>query len=1090
MAYIDRQVRHRLVRARDRTPRPRDKGERVETDQANHDDVRDRLVRFLEAELVGPTDGETESLSDPPHRRYLAGTLYPREEHGDLESSGPSSTMELSDLDHEDDPERYGGVVESGAQPTDAPVEASTRFLPSSLGISFFTAAEEITVSYAAGRYVTVQAPPVEGSTRGERAWARQPTMRGQMVVSGAMRDEPILEDGRGLLDVRWRARPGGHLVTVTLTNAARATTQKPDRMWDDLLMQVELSVEMQPGSLLAYPAMASETFDDEELELRLQYRTHENHAVGHGAAPEWTSDGNADRVHARTVPLAIVRGTLTELSDSWQVNPLAFDSSAMANPESSRTEICSALDTLVSAYSSWRGGLQRESEAAKRIAGRVLSTESRMRAGVEVLRTNDVAWRAFQMANRAMVLQYQRGTKAFAGSRRSLADPADLDSEALRAPQGRPWRPFQIGFFLDVLAGLVDPSLPDREVVDLIWFPTGGGKTEAYLLAAAFEIFRRRLVDGEFGAGTAVLSRYTMSLLTAQQFQRAAGTILACEIIRRETEDLGSIPISIGLWVGDATTKNSFADARSVFTSVREAADPSDVFIVDRCSWCGTEIMPRRFTEDDAAYGVTASGRSFALRCPRPDCPFHDRLPVHVIDDELYDEIPTFVLGTVDKFADLAWHERGGAFLGNSGCFAPPSLIIQDELHLLTGPLGTTMAVYEHAIEIVCERDGRPPKVVASSATVRRAGEQVRGLFGRDVAVFPPPGTDEADSFFARRDEEGAGRLYLGLMPQGHTSDTAIVHALAALLQGPAALRLEGDDRDLFWTIVAYHSSLQELGRTMTIARDDVPLRLEARYGADARQLVADDVEELTANVTRAEQPRLLERLGMPAGADEAVSVLAATNMFSVGVDVPRLGLMLVNGQPKGTSEYIQATSRVGRSGPGLVVSLFRSARPRDRSHFETFSSYHNALYRHVEPTSVTPYSAPSQRRTLHAALVILARHAEGYRRNGDAGRAFSKGGHVLRAHADRLVAVVERVDPAETGSARALLDEFIDGWEESALSSTLLYSDDQGRYSRLLKGFGQSGEGTATLRSMRNVDAQTSLYVRGRTYKKAGKK
>ncbi len=879
-------------------------------------------------------------------------------------------------------------------------------------------------------------------------------------------------------------------MVTVTLTNAARATTQKPERMWDDLLTQVELSVEMAPGSLLEYPAVASETFDDEELELRLQYRAHENHAVGHGAAPEWTRDVAADRVMARTVPLALVKGTLTELSDGWQVNPLAFDSSAMANCESSRAGICSALDTLVSAYGSWRDGLDCESEAAKRIAGRVVSTEGRMRAGVEVLRTDDVAWRAFQLANRAMVLQYQRGTKAFAGVRRSLDDPADLDPEAVRAPEGRPWRPFQIGFFLDVLTGLVDPSHPDRELVDLIWFPTGGGKTEAYLLAAAFEIFRRRLVDGEFGAGTAVLSRYTLSLLTAQQFQRAAGTILACEIIRRETKDLGSIPISIGLWVGDATTKNRFADARSVFTSVRGASDPNDVFIVDRCSWCGTEIMPRRFSDDDAAYGVTASGSGFALHCPRSDCPFHDRLPVHVIDDELYDEVPTFVLGTVDKFADLAWHERGGAFLGNSGSFAPPSLIIQDELHLLTGPLGTTMAVYEHAIEIACERDGRPPKVVASTATVRRAGEQVRGLFGRDVAVFPPPGTDEADSFFARRDERGAGRLYLGLMPQGHTSDTAVVHTLAALLQGPTAFALEDEDRDLFWTIVAYHSSLQELGRTMTIARDDVPLRLEARYGEDARRLLADDVEELTANVTRAEQPRLLERLGSAAGTDDVVSVLAATNMFSVGVDVPRLGLMLVNGQPKGTSEYIQATSRVGRNGPGLVVSLFRSARPRDRSHFETFSSYHNSLYRHVEPTSVTPYSPPSQRRSLHAALVILARFAAGYRRNGDAGRAFPDGAETLRGHADRLVAVVERVDPAEASSARASLDGFIDAWERSALSSTLLYSDEQGRFSRLLKGFGQKGEGTATLRSMRNVDAQTSLYVRGRNDKKAGKK
>lgn len=1061
----------------------------MDTDRATPDDVRERFVRFLRSELVGPTDGETETLTDPPHRRYLAGTLYPRPNDEAVEDEG-DATPEQSDLDDEDDPEAYVGVAESDTQPTDAPVEASTRFLPSSLGISFFTTADSITVGYSAGRYVTVEAPPVEGAKRGERSWDRLPTMREHLTVSGAVRDRRILEDGRGLLDVRWRARPGGTLVTVTLTNSARATTQKPEQMWDDLLTQVELSIEMPPGSLLEYPAVASETFDDEELELRLQYREHANYAVGHGAAPEWMRDASSDRVSAKTVPVALVRGTLTELSDHWQVHPLAFDSTAMADPGSSRTAICSALDSLVAAYGSWRSGLDQATATAQRIVGRVAGTETRMRAGIEVLRTDDVAWRAFQLANRAMVLQYQRGTKAYAGIRRSLAEPADLDPEAVRAPRGRPWRPFQIGFFLDILTGLVDPSHPDRELVDLIWFPTGGGKTEAYLLAAAFEIFRRRLVDGEYGAGTAVLSRYTMSLLTAQQFQRAAGTILACEIIRRENDDLGSRPISIGLWVGDATTKNRFSHAREVFDSARGDSDPSDVFIIDRCSWCGTEIMPRHRSDRDEDYGVRASGTGFALHCPRSDCPFHARLPVHVIDDELYEEIPTFVLGTVDKFADLAWHERGGAFLGAAGTFAPPSLIIQDELHLLTGPLGTTVGVYEHAIEMACQRDGRPPKVVASTATVRRAGEQVRGLFGRDVAVFPPPGTDEADSFFARRDDKGPGRLYLGLMPQGHTSDTAIVHTLAALLQGPAALALEGEDRDLFWTVVAYHSSLQELGRTMTIARDDVPLRLAARFGADARQLLADDVEELTANVTRAEQPRLLERLGLDAETEDAVSVLAATNMFSVGVDVPRLGLMLVNGQPKGTSEYIQATSRVGRAGPGLVVSVFRSARPRDRSHFETFSSYHGALYRHVEPTSVTPYSPPSQRRSLHAALVILARFAAGYQHNIDAGHAFPSGAQTLRGYSDRLVEIVTRVDADEAGSARATLDEFIDAWEETAVTSTLLYSDESARFSRLLKGFGQSGGGTPTLRSMRNVDAQTSLFVRGRDYKKAGKK
>ena len=1052
------------------------------------EEVRDRFVGFLLNELVGPMGGATEVICDPPNRRYLAGTIFPRP--GDARIDSAVQGVLQTDLRDELDPKKYEETFGAEGQAPSAPVEASTKFLPSSMGVSFFTSASEIVVTCSAGRYITIEAAETPGQQRGERTWQRVETMHETVAASSSVRKYPVFNQGRGNIDVRWRHRPDGNLVTVTLSNSAVASTVAVERMWDEMLTQAELRISMPAGSLLEYPSIVSETMDEEEQELRLQYRNHASYAVGHGAAPAWTTTATADTVDAVTVPQSTVRGTSTELSRDYKVSPLAFDATAMADPDSSRELVCSALDSLVDNYKTWRVGLGGDEPVARRITARVAETEARMRAGVDVLRNDDTSWLAFQLANRAMILQYQRSMVEYAGVRRTIDDLADLSPQSLDHVIGRPWRPFQIGFFLSILPGLADAGSVDRELVDLIWFPTGGGKTEAYLLAAAYEIFRRRLADGEFGAGTAVLSRYTLSLLTAQQFQRASGTILACEIIRRERDDLGDRPISIGLWVGDATTKNRFGDAHKQFTEERANAEPSDIFIVDRCSWCGTEIMPRVFSEDDRLYGVTSSGVAFMLNCPRQDCPFHDALPIHVVDDQIYEEVPSFILGTVDKFADLPWNRRGGTFLGNFGQFAPPSLIIQDELHLLTGPLGTTVGIYEHAIEIACERDGRPPKVVASTATVRRATEQVRGLFGRDVAVFPPPGTDEADSFFARRDEAGPGRLYLGVMPQGHTSDTAVVHTLSALLQAPVSLNLTALDRDRFWTVVAYHSSLQELGRTVTIARDDVPLRLAARFGDSARSLQVDDIEELTANVERAAQPRLLERLAKREVTGDAISVLAATNMLSVGVDVPRLGLMLVNGQPKGTSEYIQATSRVGRSGPGLIISVFRSARPRDRSHFETFASYHSALYRHVEPTTVTPYSSPSQRRSLHAALVILARFHAGLPNNGDAGKAFPSHEADIRALADRLVAVVNRVDPRESSLARDILGDFIDEWAKSSAESTILYTDGKEQVNRLLKEFGQSGSGTSTLRSMRNVDAQTPLRVRGRDVAKKGTK
>lgn len=1045
-------------------------------------DVRQEVVHFLMSELVGPAEGEFEVLEDPPNRRYLGGTLYPIQDP----TAVIAGVVLQSDLEDEDDPivEEESGPEESVA--TDAPLEASTRFLPSSLGMSFLTSADKVRVGISAGSYVTTEEaqPSATGHGRETRRWQREATRRDVTDVDADVRELPVL-NGRAYLDVRWRRRGDGNLVTVTLSNSARETTTPVTRMWDQMLFQATFTVSMDSSALREYPSLAVDTADQEEEELRLQYRSQSTFAVGHGAAPEWAFEGETATITASTMPQTVVKGTLTELAPEHEVNPLAFDSTSMGDSGASRAGICAALDSMVDAYEKWSSSLPSDSKAGDRILTRVAHASTRMRDGIAILRTDDTAWLAFQLANRAMVLQYLQGTDDIAGIRRQRDNPADLSTLAAQPPQGRPWRPFQIGFFLQILAGMVDPKSPDRDTVDLIWFPTGGGKTEAYLLAASFEIFRRRLLDRDFGAGTAIVSRYTLSLLTAQQFQRATGTILACEMIRRERTDLGDHPISIGLWVGEQTTPNKFADARRIFGEERQKAEHDDVFIVDRCGWCGTEIMPRYYSEDQTLYGVTASSTAFSLRCVRLDCPFAQGLPVHVVDEALYEAVPSFVLGTVDKFADLAWHRRGGAFIGNAGQFAPPSLVVQDELHLLTGPLGTTAGIYEHSFEIACSRDGRPPKVVASTATVRRADEQVLGLFARDVAVYPPPGIDESDSFFARRDDEGPGRLYVGLMPQGHTSDTSIVHTLAALLQAPVSLRLEGKELDQFWTVVAYHSSLQELGRTMTIARDDVPLRLEARYGDERRQLLSDDVEELTANVSRSEQPRLLDRLSKSQQSGFAVSVLAATNMLSVGVDVGRLGLMLVNGQPKGTSEYIQATSRVGRRGPGLVVGVFRASRPRDRSHFENFTSYHSALYRQVEPTSVTPYSRPAQRRALHASLVILVRFTLGFSQNNDAEQVYPKHAAAVASCIDQLVAVVKRVDPAEEQSARELLENFAAGWQEGATTSDLRYADysSPNQHPRLLKDFRTDGSGRDTLRSMRNVDAQTPLRIYGRT-------
>lgn len=1047
--------------------------------------ARSSMADFIRSQLVGPAEGECETIADPPNRRYLMGTLFPVDRRP-VDASADEDVL-ISESDSETDPPPAANVGEKAFH-RDNPVESSTRFLPSSLGITFYTAAETLEVTVSAGRYMTqqedepAQVPNV--TSKRQRSWRRVPMPDETMNLSSINREENVFS-GRGRVDVRWRRHTSGSIVTLTLCNTAETTSTSPDKMWDEMLFQCAIHVTALDGEILEYPSLEASTSDEEAQELRLQYSKHKTFAIGHGTAVHWDTAVPLHRVRTEVLPHSLVPGVSTKLRDDFRVSNLAFDINRMADPSSSRNELLDSMNSLVDEYGRWSDELARESDsfsglqnkAAIRIVRKVRKAAVRMRSGVQVLRENENAWHAFQLANHAMRMQYQRGRPEFAGLRRTLAEPADLSATA---GEGRAWRPFQIGFFLHALEGLVDEQSVDRSTVDLIWFPTGGGKTEAYLLLATFVIFYRRIADPIRGAGTAILSRYTLSLLTTQQFQRAAGAIVACEWIRRQDATLGNREISIGLWVGEATTDNKFTQALATFNDVRQQAEPEDKFLLERCPWCGTEIVPKAWSAEDGNYGINATSTSFQIYCPRVDCEFHNGLPVHVIDEALYEAKPSFVLGTVDKFADLAWESRGGVFFGDSGNVDPPSLIIQDELHLLSGPLGTTVGLYEHSLQMLCENQGCPPKVVASTATVRRAEDQVSGLFGRSVAMFPPAGLSEDDSFFARKDSEGFGRLYVGVMPQGHTADTATVLSLTTLLQAPVALELQPSSKDLYWTVVAYHNSLQELGRTVTISRDDVPGRLDTLFGEEARLLPGTATEELTANVDRAQQPRLLERLGKRYDQAGSISVLAATNMISVGVDVPRLGLMLVNGQPKGTSEYIQATSRVGRELPGLVLSLFRPTRPRDRSHYETFQTYHSTLYKNVEPTSVTPYAPPSQLRSLHAALVILVRHHLGLSSNADASQVFPAYAKEVDALVERLVDIANAVDEKEAARVRTALQGYVDEWKLlSNENESLVYRDSSNIPGpRLLCDFGESG-GWPTLRSMRNVDNQTPLRV-----------
>lgn len=841
-------------------------------------------------------------------------------------------------------------------------------------------------------------------------------------------------------------------------------------------------------------------------------------------------------------------------------------------------------LTPLGEGYSNWIDTLERqlpsfsqnEQPLAQNIITNCRNLCSRIFSGIEILHSDEEARLSFCFAQHAMEVQYHWSKK----------------SPGLR------YHPFQLAFLLINLESIVNPDSSDREICDLLWIPTGGGKTEAYLGIIAFTIaYRRRMClssgRGErSGAGVSVITRYTLRLLTIQQFRRALTLITACECLRVENlftsapigwrpENCsnqagnlwGSTQFSIGLWVGGGVTPNRMRDIirigkRPVYGALSSLTTPSNNPYFERaepaqvlnCPACDsilaiprTGLQPGNYrinfairinsqndiqltpdilrtlvpqqilisgcilirngnshiytiTIDFSAErtlesqifesiwnnirehfqttGVTAnllsarasrpgyfirsynSGRNsqkpydFEIFCANPDCPLHrpwiggtpsgwfdnvlaqhssianrvntlrsgieayddDNHLIHIqeafrnngvspyisntipipaltVDDQIYRRLPTILISTVDKFARPPFEPKSSGLFGNvthhhcifgyyrpftgsgndqghpvpAGTVAlplfrevhplnPPDLIIQDELHLLEGPLGSLMGIYETAVDFLSETaQHKKIKYIASTATIRRAEDQVRSLFVRDVQLFPPHGLSVNDKFFVRNrqpdyfNDTEPGRLYVGICAPGRGPLTPIVRIWSRLLQTAFELRTH-PNIDPYWTLAGYFNAIRELGGVRALYRQDIPQRMMEAYGNNPRPILDDYALELSGRKSSTELPGILESLNK--SYPDAFDTLFTTSMFGTGVDVSRLGLMVVHGQPKSTSSYIQATGRVGRSRSGLIVTFYRSTRPRDLNHYENFCGYHKQIHRFVEPVTVFPFS------------------------------------------------------------------------------------------------------------------------------------
>ena len=537
-------------------------------------------------------------------------------------------------------------------------------------------------------------------------------------------------------------------------------------------------------------------------------------------------------------------------------------------------------------------------------------------------------------------------------------------------------WRPFQLAFLLTVMVSVIHEDDDYRDILDLIWFPTGGGKTEAYLGLVAFLIVWRRLkYDGGSGGGTVAFMRYTLRLLTKQQFERAARMICALELIRRKNPDkLGKNPFDIGIWVGRKVGPNTFSQAKDIVDEIKAGkTEMRHKLILESCPRCGTQF--------DAMRGYHATEKKFQFLCVNNKCEFgkdDGSLPCNVLDEFLYEHPPSLLIATVDKFARLTWEERAGAFFGVGTNFRPPELVIQDELHLITGPLGSVAGLYEAGFDTLLLCRGVRPKYVASTATTCMTREQVRRLYARNLEVFPPPGLSYDDSYFARVDEERPGRLYIGYLSPFIGQQRCLVPLAAALLAGPCVVFDGAVNRENFleawWTQVVYHGSLKAVrdshNSLVTEVRDFGQLLVN---GLQTERFQHTRIAQITGMQTAEENAGTFQRLMKSRGDADCLDAVLATNMISVGLDVTRLALMIVNGQPLTTAEYIQATSRVGRAEvPGLVFVNYYRHQARSLSHYESFRPYHESFYRFVEPSSVTPYTYQVRSRALHAALVV----------------------------------------------------------------------------------------------------------------------
>jgi len=1131
------------------------------------DIMRENYITELIKEIRGPRSGSDEVLTSDPYFEYITGVIIPRScKKVVLTPDSEQIKSENDDLPQDDG--------ESGSDNLlSVPNELDPQMKSKSFGISFtlggLSPGLSICTSWA--RYIPAKDDVSDDcATETEKTkWQRVPFCNSLHIQYSNLKNSqiPVYEgmDGRILINIR--VIPDSETsrnIIVSLINDLKLGQCWGEEITQKSLFQPSIRINVADEGKLIAPSQDATTVGE------YVYRDIPVLARGHMCSAVWKdieyqnqfdpsiiwpefdySDESLKFLQCdlRTEFVPLHPSPAPDFDWNFSGDSLTPEFSARRLSEAwSDDELMRFLSPLIETYRKWvteqeakiSGDTHEESLISRDILDNQKKTLARLEAGLDCILQNENAKLAFCFANRVILLQN------LWKKRKSAVDVG----EDFR------WRPFQLAFFLASLESLYNRDSKCRDTLDLLWVPTGGGKTEAYLAMMAFVIALRRRemaigLRGEkydrSGAGVSVITRYTLRLLTVQQFRRTLLMIVAAEYLRildvngqhgwRPDGCLldddwlyGSARLSAGMWVGSSISPNHLRGDRGAVIALKSDVENGEPAQVVKCPVCGSWLsLPRagltegknviyliinstcdittlnraiedvelpefitsiKFVPDNLPEGYlnlvlstesnakiqdkqfdefihtleetvefeVASFRpsrpgyfpvppepsrrgdkspDFEIHCNNPECdlnrvqgwneatpypggepvgatgfyfcslhgPFAkgNRMPIpaYTTDEQIYHRCPTVIVSTADKVARLAFEPRAGSMFGavkqynryygylrgkgdeylpsdtvqsalQPECnvevkpFCPPDLIVQDELHLMEGPLGSMFGLYEAMVDGLIRHGGGRPKYVASSATVNKAEAQVEQLFQRSLFQFPPQGVTHKDSFFVRFpgpdaawDETRAGRVYMGVYAPGMAALTPLIRIWSRFLQTG---QNHQDDEYIkyFWTLVGYFNSIRELGGNRSLYREDIVERVSQIADDSPRALDAGKVIELSSRIDSTDIPQILEELEQGGNREhtENADAIFTTSMFGTGVDIPHLSLMIVNGQPKTTSQYIQATGRVGREHGALVTVFYKSGRPRDLSHYELFAGYHNRINLMVEPASVAPFS------------------------------------------------------------------------------------------------------------------------------------